>query len=37
MGPRGPYSKLIFLDGMIYKGWKGFKFTFVHKGVFVIT
>ena len=37
MGPNGPRSKLIFLDDMIYKGWMGFQFTFVHMGVLVIT
>ena len=32
-----PQSELIFLDGMVYEGWMGFQFTFVHMGVLVIT
>ena len=37
MGPNGPHSKLIYLVGMDYKGRISFRFTFVHKGVLVIT
>ena len=37
MGPNGPHSELIFLDGMVYEGWMGFQFTFVHKDVLIIT
>ena len=33
MGPNGPCSKLIYLVGMGYEGWIGFRFTFVHEGV----
>ena len=36
MGPSGPYSKLIYHDSKIYKGWIDSKFTFLHKGVLVI-
>ena len=37
MGPIGPRSKLIYLVGMSYEGQIGSRFTFVHKGVLVIT
>ena len=37
MGPSGPRFELIFLVGMGYEGRIGSKFTFVHKGVLVIT
>ena len=37
MGPSGPHSKLIYLVGIDYEGWIVFRFTFVHKGVLVIT
>ena len=36
MCPSGPHSELIFLDDMIYDGWMGFQFIFMHKGVLVI-
>ena len=36
MGPSGPCSKLIYLVGMGYEGWIGYKFTFVYKDVLVI-
>ena len=36
MGPNGSHFKLIFLDDIVYEGWMGFLFTFVHKGVLVI-
>nr|CAN76276.1 hypothetical protein VITISV_032228 [Vitis vinifera] len=36
MGPSGPHSELIYLVGMSYEGWIGFRFTFVQKGVLVI-
>ena len=36
MGPSGLHSELIFFDDMIYKGWMGFQFAFMHKGVLVI-
>ena len=34
VGPNGPHSKLIFIYGMVYKGWVGYQFTFVHKWCF---
>ena len=37
MGLSGPRSKLIYLVGMGYEGWIDSTFTFVHKGVLVIT
>ena len=37
MGPNGPHSKLIYLVGMGYEDRIGSKFTFVHRGVLVIT
>ena len=37
IGPNSPYSELIYLVGMGYGGWIGFRFTFVHKVVLVIT
>ena len=37
MSPNGSRSKLIYLVGMDYEGRIGSKFTFVHKGVLVIT
>ena len=37
MGLNGPHSKLIYLIVMDYEGWIGYKFTFVHKGILVIT
>ena len=37
MGLNGPCFELIFLDDTVYEGWMGFQFTFVHKGVLVIT
>ena len=37
MGPNGLRSKLIYFVGMSYEGRIDFKFTFVHKGVLVIT
>ena len=37
MGPNGPCFELIYLVGMGYEGWIGFKFTFVHKGILIIT
>ena len=37
MGPNGPYSKLIYLVDKDYEGRIDYKFTFVHKGVMVIT
>ena len=36
MGPSGPYSKLIYHDSMVYKGWIGSKFNLVHKDILVI-
>ena len=36
MGPNGSHSELIFLVSMGYEGWIGFRFTFVHKSVWVI-
>ena len=37
MGPNVPRCELIFLDGIDYKGLISFQFTFVHKGILVIT
>ena len=37
MGPSGPCSELIYLVTMGYEGRIDFKFTFVHKSIFVIT
>ena len=37
MGPNGPHPKLIYLIVMDYEGRIGYKFTFVHKGILVIT
>ena len=37
MGPNGLRFDLIYLVGMDYEGRIGFMFTFVHKGVLVIT
>ena len=37
MGLSGSHSKLIYLVDISYKGHIGSKFTFVHKGVLVIT
>ena len=37
MGPYGPRYELIYLVGTDYEGWIGYRFTFVHKGVLVIT
>ena len=37
MSPSGPHSMLIYLVGMDYESQIGFRFTFVHKGVLVIT
>ena len=37
MGPNSPCSELIYLVSMDYEGWIVSRFTFVHKGVLVIT
>ena len=37
IGPNGPYFELIYLVGTNYEGRIGFRFTFVHKGLLVIT
>ena len=37
IGPNGPHSELIYLVGMGYKGQIDSKFTFLHKGILVIT
>ena len=37
MGLSGPHSELIYLVGMDYEGWIGSRFTFMHKGVLIIT
>ena len=37
IGPNSPYSELIYLVDMGYEGQIGYRFTFVHKGVLVIT
>ena len=36
MGASGPRSKLIYLVDMDYEGSIGSRFTFEHKGIFVI-
>ena len=33
----GPRSELIYLVGMGYEDWIGSRFTFMHKGILVIT
>ena len=35
--PNGPHSELVYLVGMGHEGWIDSMFTFVHKGVLVIT
>ena len=37
MDPSGPLFKLIYLIDMSYEGQIDSKFTFVHKGILVIT
>ena len=37
MAPNGPCSKLIYFVGMDYKSQIGSRFTFVHKGILIIT
>ena len=37
MGPSGSYSKLIYLVGMGYESRIDFRFTFMHKGILVVT
>ena len=37
MGPNGPYSKLIYFVGKDYKSRISSRFTFVHKGILIIT
>ena len=37
MGPYGCHFELIYLVGMDYEGWIGCRFTFMPKGVLVIT
>ena len=37
MGPNGPRSELIYLISIDYDGQIGSRFTFVHKGILVIT
>ena len=37
MGPSGPRFELIYLVGTNYEGRIGFRFTFVHKDILVIT
>ena len=37
IGPNGPHLELIYLVGMGYDGWISSRFTFVHKGILVIT
>ena len=37
IGPSGSHFELIYIVGMGYEGRIGFRFTFVHKGVLVIT
>ena len=37
MGPNGPRFELIYLVGAYYEGKINSRFTFVHKGILVIT
>ena len=37
MGPSGSRSKLIYLINTSYKDQINYRFTFVYKGIFVIT
>ena len=37
MGPNGPPFEFIYHVGIAYEDWIDFRFTFVHKGVLVIT
>ena len=37
MGPSGPPSELIYLVGKGYEGQIDSRFTFVHKGILLIT
>ena len=37
MGPRSLCSELIYLINISYEGRIDFKFTFVHKGILIIT
>ena len=37
MGPNGPCSKLIYYDDTVYEGYITSRFTFVYKGVLIIT
>ena len=37
MGSNGPHVELIFLDDLVYDSWMGLQFTFVQKGVLVMT
>ena len=37
MGPNGPCSKLIYYDDIVYEGYITSRFTFVYKGVLIIT
>ena len=37
ISPNGPRSKLMYLVAMGYEGRIGFRFTFMHKGILVIT
>ena len=37
MGFNGPLRKLKYFFGMGYEDWIGYRFTFVHKGILVIT
>ena len=37
MGPKGPFSKVVYHDVTIYEDWIDFRFILVHKGALVIT
>ena len=37
IGPNGPHFKLIYYVRMVYEDWIDSKFTFMYKGVLVIT
>ena len=37
IGHNGPCSELIYYNGIVYEGWVDFLFTFMYKGVLIIT
>ena len=36
MGPNSSHSELIYHDDMVYNGWIGSQFIFMHNGILVI-